>query len=45
MLCKTFTGWTPQIIADLPNDFYQDTILVLQKEAAKQKREAEKNKV
>lgn len=42
MLCKTFTGWTPQIIADLPSDFYNDTILVLQKESAKAKRDADK---
>lgn len=44
MLCKVFTGWTPQIIADLPADFYQDAVLVLQKESAKNKREAEKKK-
>lgn len=39
-LCREF-GWTPYDIAEMPVDFYEDTLLLLSKEAAIKKRQQE----
>lgn len=44
MLCREF-GWTPSDIAAMPADFYEAAVLILNKEGAKQKAAAERQKL